>query len=210
MIHGRDHRPYRLTIGKAEDGNLRTGQKFFNDDLRTALSEDLVLHDRGDGIECFLLILCNDNALAQRQTIRLDDSRILVLVFQISLSCFRIIEYTIFCGRNVILLHQFLGKHLAAFQNCRIFLGTKGHKALCLHGICHAQNQRIIRCNKDQIYFQLFCQLDHAVNIGCLYRKALGILGNTAVAGCAVQRIYLRTLCQFHDDGVFSSAAADN
>ena len=210
VIHGRNHRLNSFAVCEAKHRNFRTSQEFFDDNLGTAFPEDLVFHDRCDRIKSFLFILGNDNAFSQCKTVCFDNCGIFVLLFQVSFSFLRLVKYTIFRSRNVILLHQFLGEHLAALQNRCVFLRSKGHEALCLHRICHAQYQRIVRCNKHQIHCQFLCQLDHTVNIGCLYRKTLRILGNAAVARCTVKCLDLRALCQFHDDGVFPSAAANH
>ena len=210
MIHGRYHRLYGFAVSKAENRDFRPGQKFFNYNLRAAFTKDFVFHDGSNCIKCLRFILCNHNAFSQCQAVCFNDSRIGILFPEISLCFLRVMKYSVFCSRNVILLHQLFGKYLASFQNSGIFLRAKGHEAFCLHCICHAQNQRIIRCNKYQINSQFFCQPYHAVNIGCLYREAFCILGNTAVSRCAVQCINLRTFCQLHDNGVLSSAAADH
>ena len=47
--------------------------KFFDDNARAALTEGLVLDHGADGGLCFLHRLRNDDTLAERQTVRLDD-----------------------------------------------------------------------------------------------------------------------------------------
>ena len=210
MIHRGHHRNNGLAICKGKYRNFRPCQKFFYNNGAAAFAEHLVFHHALDSLFCFFQIGCNDNAFSQSQTICFDDGRELIFLLDVCNGCICIVENFILCGRNVILLHQFLGECFAAFDDCSRLIRAKGCKSSCLHGIDHTQYQRVIRCNKNQINCQLLCQCNHAFYIGCLHRKAFCIFGDSAVSRCTVQGIHLFAFFQFADDGVFSAAAANN
>ena len=72
----------------------------------------------------------DDDALAQRQAIGLDDNRVLVFLLDVGERLGRVVKHLIGGGRDVVLLHQILCKDLAGL-NLRCGLGrAKGHNAL--------------------------------------------------------------------------------
>ncbi|CCZ83714.1 unknown [Ruminococcus sp. CAG:254] len=151
VIHRGHHRNNGFPVCKGKYRNFRPCQKFFYNNRAAAFAEHLVFHHALDSLFCFFQIGCNDNAFSQSQTICFDDGRELIFLLDVCNGCICIVENFILCGRNVILLHQFLGECLAAFDDCSRLIGAKGCKSSCLHGIDHTQYQRVIRCNKDQI-----------------------------------------------------------
>ena len=72
----------------------------------------------------------------------------------------------------------------------------------------HTQNRRIVGGYEYIVGSELLCKLDTAVNIGCLYIKALGLFRDTAVAECGIQLVYLLRFCKGCYYGVFSAASA--
>ena len=56
----------------------------------------------------FLLVLSDDNALSESETVSLDDCGIAVLFSEVSDSLVRLGEYLIEGSRNVVLLHELL------------------------------------------------------------------------------------------------------
>ena len=209
MIHRGDHRHNGFAVRECQHGNFRTGQEFLDNQLGTALAEDLVFHNGAHGIACFLLGKCDDDTLAECQTVRLYDSRIGILLTDIRHCLFRIVKDLVFCRRNTIFLHQVLGKDLAAL-NDRGSLGRSEHlEAVCAQQICHTKHERIIRCNEYPVYGELFRQLEHPVQIGRLDRIAFGKFCNAAVSRRAVEFGDQRRFAELHDNGVLSAAAAD-
>ena len=61
-----------------------------------------------NSVNSLLLILSNDNALAECKTVSLDDSRVGVLLFEVSNSLVRLGENLVESCRNVVFFHKFL------------------------------------------------------------------------------------------------------
>ena len=106
-------------------------------------------------------------------------------------------------------MHEVLGKGLGALNHGCILARAKGADTSCLERINHAECQRVIGCNHNQIGLVCLGKSNYAVNVSGLDVHALCNLRNTAVAGCAPDFIYLGALRERHADGVLTSAAAD-
>ena len=209
MVHRGDHRCDAFAVRECQHGDLRTRQEFLNDELRAALAEDFILHNGANCVDCLLLGLRNDNALAECKTVCLDDRRISILLFDIADCGFGIGKDLIFCGRDAVFLHEILREHLAALNDRGSLGGTEDLEAVFTHQIRHAEHQRIIRRNENPINSELFGKRKHAVQISCLHRKTLGIFCNAAVARCTVESGDQRGFAELHNNGVLSAAAAD-
>ena len=101
-------------------------------------TEFLIFHNFLDGFSRFLLCLSDDNTLAECQTVRLDDNGIFILFLNISNRLGRIVKGFILRRRNMILLHEVLGKDFTALDNSGFGSGTKGTDTICHQGIHHA------------------------------------------------------------------------
>jgi hypothetical protein len=62
-----------LAVGKGQHGHLRALQEFLHDDLVAAVAEFFVGHDGFHGGSGLGKVLRYDDALAQRQSVGLDD-----------------------------------------------------------------------------------------------------------------------------------------
>ena len=74
----------------------------------------------------------------------------------------------------------------------------------------HAEAQRVVRRDDDEIHLVLRRPADDAVHVRRLERQAGRNLRDAAVAGRGVQRRHFRVFLDFQRDGVFASAAADD
>ena len=102
----------------------------------------------------------------------------------------------------------FFGEDLAAFENGSVGAGAEGGDTRFLQRVHHAGHQRIVRRHKDQIHHQTGRQLHHAGHVGGGHVEALGVPGDAAVAGGAVELPAAGAFLQLAYDGVFTAAAA--
>ena len=208
MIHCGNHRNHGFPVCECQNGNLRPCHKFFDYDMVTACAEHLIRHHGAHRILCLLLCFCNDNAFTQCQTIRLHNGR-QRCGFEISQRLFHIIKHFIRRCGDAVFFHQIFGEHLAALQNCRLFIRPEARNTDCVQRIHHAQNQRIIRCNNSKINALFLCEGNHAFHILRRNIYAGRVLGNAAVAGQCIQLRYLWIFFDFLNDGMLSAATAN-
>ncbi len=108
MIHGRDHRDHGLAVSEGKNGYLGACEEFLDNDPGAALAEFQLVDHLMDSSNGLILILSDDNALAQSQTVSLDNCRIAVLLLEVSDSAVAVGEDLIEGSRNVVLLHELL------------------------------------------------------------------------------------------------------
>jgi len=157
-----------------------------------------------------LVIRAEQDTLAERQAVRLDDGGIAVFLPDIAQRLGRIFEHLVpGCGDGI-LLHQILGKHLAAFQNRGVRPGAEGRDARRLEGVHHSRHQRIVRSHEHHIRPARLRERHDAANIGGSHVVARSVTRYAAISGRAEQAAAAGTLPQLADNGVLPSAAADN
>ena len=182
MIHRRNHRNYNITVGKGQNGYLRSLQKLLDDDLVTGMAELLLFHNGFDSGQCLLSCHGNDDALSEGQSVGFDDRRDLA-GFYVLFRFFCIGEDFIFSGRNMIFLHEIFGKDLGALQDSRFGIWTKGRNADGFQGIYRTEYQRIIRSDNNIIKFMIDRKCNDSVDIRCLdFRNTDRITGNSAIS----------------------------
>ena len=173
-------------------------------------AELFVQHDLVDTVGGLLLILADQNALAQRQAIRFDNDRVLALGLDVVHDLFRIVERLIFRCRNAVFFHQVFAEHLAGLNAGRSLVGAESRDADSSQCIDHAQGQRVILGDDYIIEGFFFRKLDHRVHIGGRDGLAGGIVADAAVAGCAPDLSAAGAFFQRTDDGVLTPAAAND
>ena len=188
---------------------FRAGQKLFDDDPRAGRAELRFLHHGRDGFHGAFAVGADEHALAERQTIRLDDDghirRLQILDRRVI-----IVKRLIRRRRNAVLLHQVLREHLAALDDGGILSRAERGNPLLRQRIHHAEAQRVVRRDDDEIHLVLRRPADDAVHVRRLEGQAGRNLRDAAVAGRGVQRRHFRVFLDFQRDGVFASAAADD
>ena len=110
---------------------------------------------------------------------------------------------------NAVLLHQVLGKDLAALEDCRIGTGAEGGDTSLVERIHHAQHQRVIRRNYDKVDAVILGEAHNTVNVGGTSLHTDGICRNTAVAWQSIDRFCLGALLERPDNGMFPSAGTN-
>ena len=79
VIHAGHHRLDRFAVGERQHADFRAGQELLDDDPRAGRAELRFLHHGRDGFHGAFAVGANEHALAERQTIRLDNDRRTVL-----------------------------------------------------------------------------------------------------------------------------------
>ncbi len=161
-------------------------------------------------LDSLFLVLSDDNALAESESVSLDNCGVAVLLLEVGDSLVAFGEHLIEGCGNVILLHELLREHLRALDYSRICLGSEGHEALCLKLVDHSEHERVVGSDYYHVGLELLCELNDAVYVSGRDVETLGIFGYTAVSGSAPELADLFALCKLHDDSVLSSAAAYN
>ena len=173
-------------------------------------AELLVQHDLLHAVGGLLLVLTDEHTLAKSQTIRLDDDRVLSLGPDVVHDLGRVVKRLIPGGGDAVFLHQVFGEDLGSLDAGRCLVRAKGRDADRRQRIDHAQSQRVVLRDDDVIELFLRRKRDHGVHIGGLDVLALGVIADAAVAGCAPDLAAVRALLQCLDDGVLTSAAAND
>ena len=209
MVHGRDHRLDCLGISEGQNRNLYALQELFHNNVVAAGAECLVLHDGLDCVLSFGKVLGDDDTLAQGQTVRLDDNGVFVHLLDVGNCRMGIVKSLIAGSGNAVLLHQILGKDLAALEDCRIGTGAEGGNASLVKRIHHAQYQRVIRRNYDKVDSVILGEAHNTVDISGTALHTDGICRNTAVARQSIDRFRLGALLERPDNGMFPSAGTN-
>ena len=204
--HGLDH----LAVGEAQHTDLRAGEELFDHDMVAGSAELLVQHDLLHAVGGLLLVLTDEHTLAQSQTICLDDDRVLSLGPDVVHDLGRVVKRLIPGGGNAVFLHQVFGEDLGSLDAGRCLVRAESRDTDRCQRIDHAQSQRVVLRDDDVIELFLRCKRDHGVHIGGLDVLALGVIADAAVAGCAPDLAAVRALLQCLDDGVLTSAAAND
>ena len=210
MVHAGDHGLDHLAVRKAQHADLRPGEELFHHHMVAGCAELFVQHDLLDAVGGLLLVLTDEHTLAQSQTICLDDDRILALGPDVIHDLGRVIKRLIPGGGDAVFLHQVFGEDLGSLDAGRCLIRAESRDADRRQRIDHAQSQRVVLRDDDVIELFLRCKRDHGVHIGGLDVLALGVIADAAVAGCAPDLAAVRALLQCLDDGVLTSAAAND
>ena len=207
VIHGGHHGLDHLAVGEGQHGDLRAGEKFLDDHVVAGFAENMIFHHVPDGGLGLLPGLGDDDALAQRQTVGLDDGGDGGSV-QIGEGGGRVVEDLIPGGGDAVLFHEILGKDLAALNDGGPGAGAKAGDFSCFQRVHAAQYQRVVGRDHGVIYLLLLGKGDNLVDFRCADGDAHRVRRDAAVAGKGKNLRDLGILFQAFDDGVFPSAAA--
>ena len=169
-----------------------SGPELLHHNMIAGGTEYLVLHNFLNTGHRFFQSFRNQHALAQSQTVCLNDSGEFVFLRNIFNGRPWIVKYPILGGGNVVLLHQILGEHLGAFNDSRIGSGAKSGKARRIQGIYHTGHQRIVRGHDHQVCLNLLCQRHDAVYIHGRHIVTHCIIGNAPIARAAMHTVHSR------------------
>ena len=208
MILCRSHGTDRAAIHKGKDRYLTSCHKLLNNHSVSGSAKFLLLHDFFYTIFGFLQILTDQYTFPQSQTVSLQHNRKLCFCTKIFQSLFRIIKILICSSRNIIFLHQILGKSLGAFQNSRIFTRSEYSQSFCLKHIYNTTHQRIIHTNDSQVNPFLLGKICQSVKFHGTDIHTLSQLCNSCISWCTVNLIYLWAFRHTPRNSMFSSAAA--
>ena len=206
MVFRGHHRAQRLAVRKCQHGNLRAGQKFLHNNVVAGSAEHLVFHNGVHGILRLVKVLRDDNALAKRQAVCLNDNRELTALFHVLYDLFRVGEHRVIRCRNTVFLHQIFREHLAALDDGRVRARAECTDALFFERIYHTGRKRVVRRNKHKVNCVFLREIHNAVNVHRVNGHALGVCRNAAVARCAPQLFRFRALFQLADDCMLTSA----
>ena len=209
MVHGGNHGADGTAIGEGQNGNFRAGEEFLNDHGGATLAEFGICHHVGDSFLGFFSGLGDDNTLAQRQTVGLDDGGD-GGSFQIGQRSFQIGENFVSGSGNAVFLHQVLGKGLAAFDDGGICPGAEAGDAFFVQPVHATQHQRVVRGNHRIVDGIFHGEIDDAVNVRGADGDADGIAGDAAVTGEGENFRDFGILLQRADDGMLTATTAND
>ena len=183
MVHGGNHRHHCFAVGKCQNRNLGTGQKFFNDHVVAAFAEHFVFHNGFYGVFGLFEVLGDDNALAERQAVGFNDRREFVFLSDILDNFLGVGKHSVVGRGNVVFLHQVFGKHLAAFNNGGVFVRPEAGNALRFERVHTAEHQRVVRRDNAEVDFVFHGKIGNRRNIFRPDVHASGVFCDAAVAG---------------------------
>ena len=166
----------------------------------------MILHDGIDGIECLLLRHGDDNALACRKAIRLDDDGSALLT-DVGACGFCRGKDLIARRRDSILFHEILGEGLRALDLRCVRARAKGTNARRLELIHQPIHQRHLGADDDQSdIFLLDKAQDLRMIVKCNRRRRV----HAGIAGDGVNLLRLRAFREFPIQSVLAPARADD
>ena len=207
MVLGGCHQLIVLSIHKSQGGYFTACHKLFNHDLVARGAELLIDHQLGDAGPGLFAVFADQDALAQGQSGCLEDDGISGC-FQICQGLFSVIKYFISGRRDAVLLHQVLGKGLAAFNDGRVLPGAEHSEACRLKSVRDAGAEGIIHADDSQVnglFPREGCQF---LEFHDADRDTFRDTGNARVSGRAVEFVHPAAPDQGCGDRVLSSAAA--
>ncbi len=209
MIHTGNHRSDGLAVGKAQDGNFRSLQKLFDDDGVARFPKDLFGHHIVDGGLRFLVVCGDDDALAERQTVRLNDDGERALL-QVRKRGLLLRKDLVLCGGDAVTAHQVLGKAFASLDDRRFCVGSETRNAGFGQFVHRAEDQRIVGRDDGVIDLVFDGKINDCGDVLCADVHAGGIHSDAAVAGQGKDFGHRRILLYRSYDGVLSASASDH
>ena len=171
-------------------------------------AELFVQHDLLHAVSGLFLIFADQHALAQCQTVGLDDHRVLALSLDVLHDLGGVVKGLVLCGGDAVFLHQVLGEHLGGLDAGSGLVRAKGGDAHLCQRIHHAQCKGVVLRHYNVIELFFHCKAHHGIHIGGLDVLALGVIADAAVARRAPDLAAVGALFQCLDDGVLATAAA--
>ena len=180
---------------------------FLDDHVVAGLAENMIFHHVPDGGLGLLPGLGDDDALAQRQTVGLDDGGDGSGV-QIGKGGGHVAKNLVPGGGDAVFFHEIFGENLAALNDGSPGAGAEAGNFSRFQRVHAAQHQGIVRRDHGVIYLFLLGKGDDLVDFRCADGDAHRVRRDAAVAGEGKNLRDVRILFQALDDGVLPSAAA--
>ena len=204
------HRHNRLAVAEAQHRHLAPDHTFFNQHPRAAPAELAALHHLDHGLFRLAYRRRDDDALAQRQAVRLDDNR-RALRIQIRQRLLHLGEDFAPRRGDAVFAHQVFREDLARFHLRGVSRRAERRNAFRFQPVHAAQRQRIIRRHADKIHLFPFRQRHNAVDIRRFHiGNAARHSRNARVARRAEQFRHILRFAQLPANRVFAPAAANN
>ena len=196
VILGRNHRHDGLAICKAKNGNFLAYHKLLNNHTAASSTKGLIAHDFINSPQSLLQSHGYNNTLACSQAISLDNDRSTFLT-DILLGCLSLSKYLVLGSRDIVLLHEILGKGLGALNLCCCLYRAKSLDTCCIKGIYSTISQWHLWAYYSQLNILLLSQLNQSIII-CNGNtiNALCQLSHTRVARYCINLVCLDTLSQ--------------
>ena len=191
------------------DRALGAAQKLLNHDLPARRAELSEFHHPVDRLRGGVRVFRNDDALAEREAVGLDDDRVTQLLAEcVSLLAFgKMAERG---GRNAVAFHEILRKNLRPLEACAGFRRTENPEAGLLENIRDSGGQRVIGADDGEVDFFVAGEFQKRLRVGDFQRHVARDRGGARVSGSADDFPDAWRLFQFPGERVFASAAADD
>ena len=186
VVHRGHHRHETLAVGEAQHRDLGTLEILLDDDALAAFAKAALAHHFSDGLLCLLARLGDDDALADREAVGLDDGRHGGGI-QIAQRFFGLVEDLEGRRRDAVFLHETLGKDLAALDLRGLGRGAEAGDARRLEQIDAAERERIVGRYHGVVDMLLYGKIADGLDIGGGDRNARRVPGDAAVAGQGVE-----------------------
>ena len=210
MILRRNHRADRLAVGERENGNLLARHEFLNDDAAARCAECFALHDLVDGDKRFLLGHGDDDALARRESVRLDDDG-RTLGFDVGACGGGIRKHFVLRRRDAVLLHEVFGKCLRTLNLRRELRGAECLDSLRRQCVDEAARKRRLRADDDEIDVVLLGKSDDCRIVRRRdLRHAFGDCRHAWITWKRIKLLCLRTILELPCERMLAPAAADD
>ena len=130
------------------------------------------------------------------------------LGFDVVYRVLRLVKDLVSGGGDAVFLHELLREDLAALDDGGVLSRTEGSESLFLEPVDHAEHQRVVGRDEDDVRLQLLSGFDDAFDVCRFDRQVLADGGGSAVAGSAPELAAVGAFFEAVGDGVFASAAA--
>ena len=206
MVHAGHHGRDILAVCEREHGHLGTGQELLDDHPAAAVAELLFRHHGMHGGFGFGARGREDDALSERQPVRLDHDIAFGERVYVAHRRRLVVEIGVARRGDAVAGHEILCKCLAAFDDGGSLARTETRDTRVFEGVHRPEHQRIVGSDHTIIYLLTGAELDYRRDVLCADGHALGVSRHAAVPGQRVDPVRERTFLQALYDGVLAPA----
>ncbi len=210
MILGRGQDEIAPAIGEHKQRKLVAADKLFHHQGVTGIAETLIGQDAVNAAQGFGLVRADQNPFTGGQPVGLKHHGKIFIIRDIGAGGVGIVKHGEGSCRYILFAHHFFGKSFAAFQQGGAGLRAKQGQAAFFKQIGDTHNQGYLRPHHRKVDPILFRKGGQTVQIIRRQGHALRQLGDTGVAGRAIDTLHHGTLTQLPDQGMFPAAAANH
>ena len=177
-------RQHGVAIGECDEGGFFAHQFFFDDDASARGAENLVAHDRIDGLSRLVDRFANRHAFSGREAIGFDhDGRADFL--QVLVRGLGVLKGAVGCCRDACFFEELLGEGLAGLELGTVLVGAEGTQPAPREFVDQPTRQRCLGPDDGEVDLLLFGQVGEPLDVIGGHGDAFGVLCDSRVSRSA-------------------------